>query len=123
MLFPDGDRPALDDGSAHRYQGISNTKVQLHQAIGSGSISACVSSFCGREKPLGSYRFQKRAREAGGNTDLSLEIEYVNSIAWVKLIGIESVGLQVHKEFIKIVSAETRSTGSARRDELIGGIE
>ena len=57
----------------------------------------------------------KRAREAGGNTDLSLELEYVNGIACGEFARIESVGRHAHKESIKIVSGEARSTESARR--------
>jgi hypothetical protein len=74
----------------------------LHQAIGSGSISARASNLYGREKPLGTYCLQKTAREVVENTDLSLGLEYVNSIACGEFIRIESVGLRAHKEFIKI---------------------
>ncbi|HTG17405.1 MAG TPA: hypothetical protein VK747_19295, partial [Blastocatellia bacterium] len=63
----------------------------MHLAICSGSISACASNLYGMEMPLGSYCSQEKAREAVGNTDLSLELEYVNSIACGEFIRIESV--------------------------------
>jgi hypothetical protein len=65
-------------------------------------------------KAAGIVLLSKEGREAVGNTDLSLGLEYVNSIACGEFITIESIGLQAHKEFIKILSVEARSTESAR---------
>jgi hypothetical protein len=57
-------------------------------------------------KATGIVLFHEKAREAVGNTDLSLKLEYVNSIACGEFIRIESAGLQAHKESIKIMSGE-----------------